>query len=365
MKQLKTTASRMPVPTWARINVNTAELILKVPEQAPSAEEARFSVPDPVRLFPDFSEAELSGLGADKFLPAEAGALIDAHANRRHLIQIPKGYRNPEPITAELRMTGQSPFLMDDLVIEAQEGSEATVILKYTSESGAAAEHCGRTRLIVRSGARLQLIKAQLMDTGSLHMDCVEGLVQENARVHVILAELGAQKAFSSGNLLLAGTSAAANLDVIYLGDGERSLDMSYRIEHRGKKTVSRIQAKGILNGRSRKILRDTLDFISGSSGAKGREEESVLLLSPEARNISVPLLLCGEDDVEGEHAASSGRLDEKLLFYLMSRGIDETEARNLLAQAALAAIVENIPDPSLREEILAAVRRSAAQGGR
>ena len=355
----------MPVHTWNRLGVNTAELVLNAPEAETSAGEAGLIVPDQVRLAPILEKTKLDGFGADCFVSAEMGAFIDAHANRRHFIQIPKNYRNPEPIVLELRLSAQNPVLMDDIVIESQESSETTVIIKYSSEPGTVTEHCGRTRLIIRPGAKLRLVKAQLLDSGTANTDAVEGLVEENARADVILAELGALRSSSSCNLLLAGTSSAASLDALYLGDGERSLDMSYRIEHRGKKTVSGIRAKGILLGHSRKVLRDTLDFISGSSGSKGREEESVLLLSPETRNISVPLLLCGEDDVEGEHAASSGRLDEKILFYLMSRGIDELEARKLLAQAALSAIVENIPDINLQEEILEAVNRSVAQGGR
>jgi len=168
----------------------------------------------------------------------------------------------------------------------------------------------------------------------------------------------------SSCNILLEGEGAAAGLEVVYLGDGERSLDMSYRVEHRGRKTISGIRAKGILMDRSRKVFRDTLDFVSGASGSKGREEESVLMLGRDVRNVSVPLLLCGEDDVEGEHAATSGRPDDKILFYLMSRGLSELEAKKLLAEAAVSSIVEKIPDESVREEILGKLRSSIERGG-
>lgn len=364
MKKLKTVVNRMPVPTWNRLGINSVELTLNGPEVPIFVPDARFRVPDGVRLSENFGSADLDGFGKDYFVPAEVDAFIREHANRRYLIQIPKDYAVPEPVIAELSLSSQAPGLMDDIVIEAQEGSKATVIIKYGSESGAGAEHCGRTRLIVRPGASLRLVKVQLMDTGALHTDAVEGVVHKNARADVILAEMGALKSVSSCNLQLAGASSAAALDVIYLGDGERELDMSCRMEHLGKKTVSQTRVKGILLGQSRKVLRDTIDFISGSSGARGREEESVLLLSPDVRNISVPLLLCGEDDVEGEHAASSGRPDEKVLFYLMSRGINELEAQKLLAQAAISVIVENIPDESLQEEILEAVSNSVTQGG-
>jgi Fe-S cluster assembly protein SufD len=289
---------------------------------------------------------------------------IDESKNCRYLIRIPRGHTEKEPIIFTLRLDAENPILVDDIVIEAEEDSSATVIVKYTSDGGVPAQHCGRTRVLAHQGASVKLVKVQMLQDGATHADVIGGFAGEGARLNVILAELGAMRPLSSCNLILDGEGAAAGLDVVYLGDGERSLDMSYRVEHRGRKSVSNICAKGILLERSRKVLRDTLDFISGASGSKGREEESVLMLSPEVRNVSVPLLLCGEDDVEGEHAASSGRPDHRILFYLMSRGIGELEAKKLLAQAAVSSIVEKIPDAPVRDEILDILSKSIERGG-
>ncbi|MBP1736924.1 MAG: FeS assembly protein SufD [Oscillospiraceae bacterium] len=362
MKQLVTKNDRTPVYTWNRAGVNTAERVLNAPESGVFGGKANLEIPEALRCFGDFEHADIAALGAGYFIGPETSAFFDANANRRHHIQIPEGTKIETPFVLELCLSSADSILMDDVLIEARAGSEATVVLKYRSEPGSGAEHTGRLRLLVERGAVLRLVKVQNLAEDAMHTDAVEGLVRGNGRVEILLAELGARSAFSSCNLALEGAGSSAHLDVVYLGTGERALDMSYRIVQSGVKTDARIRARGILQDKSRKILRDTLDFVSGAAGSKGREEEGVLLLSPEAHNISLPLLLCAEDDVEGEHAASAGRLDEKLLFYFMTRGIGETEAKRLLARAALSVVLENAPDARVRDEILETVDASIGQ---
>ena len=65
---------------------------------------------------------------------------------------------------------------------------------------------------------------------------------------------------------------------------------------------------------------------------------------APHARNRTAPLILCGEEEVEGQHAASIGRLDEAKLYYLRSRGLTEAQARRLMVDARFAPAIEKIP---------------------
>lgn len=363
MRQFETTLNRMPVRTWSRPPVNGAGLTLRA-ASAPFAADAAVRASEQIILKQSFDGPGLDAALTGPFVPAGLETFIDGTANLRRYIRIPKNHTEPEPILLALRLGTYNPALTEDIIIEAEEGSKATVILTYTSAADAPVEHCGRTRVTVGRNAGVTLVKAQMLPGGATHTDAIGGLVHEGGRLDVIAAELGAARPLSSCNLILDGDGGEAGLHAIYLGDGERSLDLSYRVEHRGRNTVSYIGARGILLEKSRKVFRDTLDFKSGAAGSRGREEESVLMLSPDVRNISVPLLLCGEDDVEGEHAASSGRPDDKLLFYLMSRGIGEREAKKLLAQASVSSIVEKIPDASVQRAILDAVRGSIERGG-
>lgn len=366
MKQLSSNVNRIPVNTWRRLRVNNADLVLYGPDPALDIETPDIrSASGQIELRKTLDGLTFSEDATDFFATGEIQSFIDTHRNRCHYIRIPKNHSEEEPMLFEFRLHGENPVLMDDIVVEAEAGSSGTLLLKYTSPNGEPVHHCGRTRIFLHPNADIKLIKVQMLGSEATHTDVVGGIVHEGAHLQVILAEIGAARPISSCNLVLAGEESSAHLDVLYLGDGARSLDISCRVEHRGRKSLSHIRAKGILLGQSKKVLRDTLDFISGASGSKGREEESVLMLDPGVCNISVPLLLCGEDDVEGEHAASSGRPDDKMMFYLMSRGINELEAKKLLAEAAFSSVIETIPDETLRGEILGALRESIMRGGK
>ena len=92
---------------------------------------------------------------------------------------------------------------------------------------------------------------------------------------------------------------------------------MNYVALHEGKKSVSEIRTNGVLHENARKLFRGTIDFKKGAAGAVGNEKEDVLLLDDDVVNQTIPLILCAEEDVEGNHGATIGKLDEDLVFYL------------------------------------------------
>ena len=77
------------------------------------------------------------------------------------------------------------------------------------------------------------------------------------------------------------------------------------------------------------------------------------MLLSDTAKSMALPMLLCSEEEVEGNHATSSGKIDEKELFYIMSRGFELKEAMKLIVRAKFNKILEDMQDDELKEEII------------
>jgi len=77
------------------------------------------------------------------------------------------------------------------------------------------------------------------------------------------------------------------------------------------------------------------------------------MLLSDNAKSLSLPMLLCSEEDVEGMHSSSAGKIEEKELFYIMSRGFSKKEAMKLMVRAKFNNIIESITSKELQEEIL------------
>ncbi|MDO4269227.1 MAG: SufD family Fe-S cluster assembly protein [Eubacteriales bacterium] len=156
---------------------------------------------------------------------------------------------------------------------------------------------------------------------------------------------LGSEKTYSGCRTELSGTESSFGADVGYLGQGSRHFDMNYVAVHKGKRTESRMDVSGVLEDGSSKLFRGTIDFQTGSGGSRGDEKEDVLLLGDEVVNQTIPLILCSEEDVEGNHGAAIGRLDEELLFYLCSRGLSEAQASSMVLRARMDALSSRIGD--------------------
>lgn len=155
----------------------------------------------------------------------------------------------------------------------------------------------------------------------------------------------------------LVGKESRIIHDIAYLGNKEQKFDISMIMSHGGKKSVSDIHNLGALSGNAKKSFRGTLDFLHGATASEGAEEDTCLLLDPTVKSISLPLLLCKEDNVVGNHAASAGQIDHNKLFYLMSRGFSEVEAKHIIVESMIRPIIDRIGDETIEEAALAAVR--------
>ena len=182
--------------------------------------------------------------------------------------------------------------------------------------------------------------------------------VGKGARIEFVSADLGRGDYSSDVEIDLQGDDSVADFEAVYFGDGNRKLDFNYVIRQRGKRTQSTMNVRGALIDKCDKIFRGTLDFQRGAKGSQGRELEEVIILSDGTRNRSVPLMLAAEDEVDGHHAVSVGRLDEEKIFYLMSRGLDKSEAERLIVEAAFNPVIEKISDEALRKKLLENLQR-------
>ncbi|MBN2796542.1 MAG: SufD family Fe-S cluster assembly protein [Clostridia bacterium] len=223
-----------------------------------------------------------------------------------------------------------------------------TVILIYDHEM----IHHGMTKIVVKEGASLKLVKLQNTSRNSIFVD--ENLieVEENGKIEIIDFQIGGKRNIVNYEVNLLGYQAKAEMQSAYLGSNEDGIDISMTVNHFGKKSESRILGKGVLSGHAKKVFRGTLEFHDGSAQSVGKEEEVVLLLSDDVNADSIPALMCSEDDVIGEHGASIGQVDEEQLFYLMSRGLSENQSKLLIIESAFSEIVQAVEVDTVKETL-------------
>ncbi len=339
----------LPVPTWNRLGINAAKLEAAGAAFAPYGADPLSPLPEGVSVTElPFPKADVeTGMGK------EAADFVEANRTYGVSLRAAAGVKAACPVFLDFRLGAENPSLADAVEITAEEESELTVVVSYRSEEGISGFHGGLTKLYAAKGAAIHLVQVQLLGDKCVHFDNVGAFAGECGSIDIIQAEMGGKSAFSGVKTRLEGEKSSLNMDTVYFGDRSRSIDMNYVAEHTGRRTKSEIRVVGALLDESEKTFRGTIDFVRGSKKAVGHESESNLLFSPKVHNRTAPLILCAEEDVEGQHAASTGKIGENTLFYLMTRGLSELEAKKLMIEAQFRPVTDRIPEPELRSAIL------------
>ena len=243
--------------------------------------------------------------------------------------------------------------LLDNILITANEDTKATVVIKYKAEENVKVFHNGIIRVVAKSNSNIKVIVINLLNNESNNFMAIENTLEENAKVNYVIVDFGGKNSITNYFSNLMGDSSDNRLNTIYLGKNNQLFDLNYIGELRGEKSNINIEVQGALKDNAKKHFKGTIDFKKGCKKAVGNENEACMLLSENAKSLALPMLLCSEEDVEGNHSTSSGKIGEKELFYIMSRGFEYKEAMKLMVRAKFNKIIDNIKDEELREEIL------------
>lgn len=288
-----------------------------------------------------------SEYGVSKDLVAEC----ENSYNSGLFVQVPEGITIDEPIRVEYSLDKSDPSVVDYNVIYARAGSKATIVIDYTTKDQSETYHNGAMKIYAEEGSNVTIVKIQRLNDNSHHFDSNIAYISPYATVSFIQLELGGKHSVTNyiSDIKESGESSISS---VYFGDGNRLIDLSYHMKHIGRRSISNIQTKGALKDYAVKTFRGTIDFKKGAGQSDGSEEEYVILLDKNVTSNAIPLLLCSEDDVKGQHAASAGKVDSDKLFYMMSRGFTREEAMKMIVEASFQPIIEHVPFADLRQII-------------
>lgn len=278
--------------------------------------------------------------------------------NHGYLIDVGRKVKCEEPIIIEYEFNEDNNTLVDNFIIMAHENSKATIIIKYVSKDNTFGYHNGVCKIYGSDNSEINIIKVNFLNDNTVNFDSNVADIQYGAKVNYTSVDLGGRFSVINYHGDLLGDTSESTLNSIYMGDKNKIIDMNYIMTHRGRRSNSDINVKGALLGESKKAFKGTLDFKKGATKSTGNEDEYCMLLSPKSQAKAVPLLLCEEDDVVGQHAASAGKIDDDKLFYLMSRGLSTDEAKKLIIEAALNPIINIITVEEIRDAILSKIQR-------
>lgn len=331
--------NQTPVRTSNNYGINNIEIDLQIPN---------------VGEFENFTilSSELKNINIldNSIINSKIGLTL--HSNKIINIVVPENTKYVDPIILEFHFDEDNTTLVDNIKIIYEKNSEANFILKYICDDKASYFHYLKQETIANDNSNGKIIIANMMNNLSHSFIAVENQLKNDATIEYTMIEIGANEKISNYYSKLTGNKSKNIVKKIYIGTNNNIIDINYNIEELGKNSKCDIKSEGAISGNSKKSFKGTIDFKKGCKNSIGFENENCMILSPTAKSISLPMLLCHEEEVEGEHGVSSGKIDEEKLFYLMSKGISNEDARKLIVKANFNEILKSVFDENLQNEI-------------
>lgn len=326
--------------TWNRLRANS--LSVTVPDHA---DAGTVYLPLP-RLF----ERIECGMGQ------EVTDYVESQAFKSDFYNVPARTKREEPIVIAVS-AAQSQCANTGIIV--REGAEATVVIAAfagdvdgddapagsDANDDALPTSAALTHIVVEAGAKLHLIEMLGVNEGQQHLESVGLEIHQNAAVDVKQYALGGSTIGLGLTANLVGARAHLDLNNRYHATHEETLDINHLVRMRGTSTRAQLTESGVLNEAAKKTLRATIDLVRGAKDAQGNEIETVMILGDDVVNKTMPVILCDEDDVAGNHGATIGSVSPEQLDYLAARGLSRQAAEQLFIRALFEDAIINAPE--------------------
>ncbi|WP_367574668.1 Fe-S cluster assembly protein SufD [Streptomyces griseoaurantiacus] len=312
--------------------------------------KAEISAPDGVRV---------ETVARDDARLGRAGAPVDRVAAQAYsafekatIVTVPKETVLTEPV--RLALHGEGGVTYGHTVFELGAFAEATVVIDHTGDTVRAAN----VEYVVGDGAKLTVVTVMDWDRTAVHTSQQGALVGRDAGFRHIVVTFGGDLVRIHPRVTYAGTGGEAELIGLYFTDKGQHHEHRLLVDHNTPHCKSNVVYKGALQGESAHAvwIGDVL-IEAKAEGTDTYEMNRNLVLTDGARVDSVPNLEIETGEIVGAgHASATGRFDDEQLFYLMARGIPETDARRLVVRGFFAELVQQIGVPDIEERLLAKI---------
>lgn len=279
-------------------------------------------------------------------------ALNQAFAAYR-VIRIPKETSVEEPFVLEHSAAAGEAIFPHTIVI-AEAGSRATFVEIFASEQEGFTNSA--TQIFVDENASLTHYRVQKDAVEAFNYGVSEVAIGRAARYNATSINLGGAITRHDIEAVFTAEGGEAFVDGLYMLSGAQHHDTHSIIDHKVPNCTSHQSYKGVLNDTSRGVFNGKVFVREGASGTDAIQSNKNLLLSNEARVDTKPQLEIFNEDVKCAHGATVGQLEEEELFYLLTRGLPDSLARNLLTYGFAEEIINKIEIESIKQELDAAV---------
>jgi Fe-S cluster assembly protein SufD len=275
------------------------------------------------------------------------------------VVDVADGLALASPVHIVHVATASSASAFTRSQVRIGKGARATLVEHFIAAAGAKAYQAHDAMLLsLDDGA--ELTQVRLMADSMDAVNITSGIFRVGANVKFNLFNLTAGGAVSrfQGFVTLAGEGSELVANGVNLLGGTQHGDTTLVVDHAVPQCVSREIFRAVVDDRAHSVFQGRIIVRPDAQKTDGKMMTRALLLSDEAEADNKPELEIFADDVTCGHGATSGALDESLLFYLRARGLPEKEAQALLIQAFVGEAIEGIANDDLREAVTITAQR-------
>ena len=287
-------------------------------------------------------------------------------------IRVPDGVELKAPIV--LRWSAGAPGfgLISRTLVSVGTNAHASIYeeqvasAEATTEAGARADSIwwGTTEVVIGDGGSLDFSAEQDFGLSTAAFVTRQSKVGKDATINWAVASVGSRLYRSRLENLLEGRGANVSQVEIQFGDGKQLFDLTSYTRHLGEDGTSDLLSKGVYTDRARGYVKGLIDIPYSGRGTDSFLGEFSMLLERTARSVTIPSLEIDQPDCRrAMHSSSVGPIDETQIFYLMSRGLSEDQARKAIVMGFLDPVVARIPLPEAQERLRERLERKWPEG--
>ena len=260
-------------------------------------------------------------------------------------IYIPKNVKIDLPLQAYFRINAENTGQFERTLIIVDEGAEVSYVEgcsapRYASQS----LHSAVVEVVALKNSRVRYTTLQNWSNNIYNLVTKRAHAYENAYVEWLDCNIGSFITMKYPSVYLLGENSKANIISAAFANNNQHQDAGAKAIHIAPNTSSTIISKSISKGTGKTTFRGLIEVMKGAKNTKAFMKCDALILNKEAKSDTIPSLKIYEDDVNVGHEATVGKIGEDQLFYLMSRGLSEQEATNMIVNGFFKEFVKELP---------------------
>ncbi|HHW57133.1 MAG TPA: Fe-S cluster assembly protein SufB [Clostridia bacterium] len=260
-------------------------------------------------------------------------------------VYVPQGVKVEVPLQAYFRMNAPGSGQFEHTLIIADKGSEVHFIEGCSAPQYSVSNlHAGCVELFINEGARIIYSTIENWSKNTYNLNTKRAIVEKDGIIEWISGSFGSKKTMLYPASILKGEGAKAEYTSVTFAAKGQHLDTGSKMIHLAPNTSSKVLAKSISKDGGISSYRGLLKIGTNAEGAKASVQCEGLMLDDISRSDTMPVIDIENDNVDIGHEAKVGRISEEQIFYLMSRGLSEDDARAMIVRGFVEPIAKALP---------------------